>query len=171
METPRLRFRRLRADDYALVAPILQDPQTMRAWGHAFSYDEICGWIARMLEHYQKFGYGCFAGVHRQTGALATLAGPLPEKQRENVRLLYIVRRELWQKGYGMESARAALQYAFDNLNAARALALIRPNNLGAFHIAANLGMKPVAKTTLWIDEREELHIVCAVDQPISSEI
>ena len=32
MESERLRFRRLRADDYALIAPILQDEQTMYAW-------------------------------------------------------------------------------------------------------------------------------------------
>ena len=37
MESERLCFRRLRADDYALISPILQDEQTMYAWEHGFT--------------------------------------------------------------------------------------------------------------------------------------
>ena len=54
MESERLRFRRLQADDYALIAPILQDEQTMYAWEHGFTYDEVCDWIADMLRRYQR---------------------------------------------------------------------------------------------------------------------
>ena len=52
MESERLRFRRLRADDYALIAPILQDEETMYAWEHGFTYDEVCDWIADMMRRY-----------------------------------------------------------------------------------------------------------------------
>ena len=70
IESDRLRFRRLRADDFGLVAPILQDVQTMYAWEHAFSYEEVCDWIADMLHRYREDGCGYFAALSRQTGAL-----------------------------------------------------------------------------------------------------
>ena len=69
MESERLRFRRLRADDYALIAPILQDEQTMYAWEHGFTYDEVCDWIADMLRRYQQDGCGYFAAL---VGAVAS---------------------------------------------------------------------------------------------------
>ena len=80
MESERLRFRRLRADDFSLVAPILQDEQTMYAWEHGFSYEEVVDWIADMLRRYHEDGCGYFAGLDRETGALIALAGPLVER-------------------------------------------------------------------------------------------
>lgn len=189
MESPRLRFRRLRATDYPLVAPILQDPETMYAWGHGFSYNEVCDWIANMLQRYREEGYGYFAGIHRDTGELIALAGPLSEPVGELgeetadgeepgeeesdgeepesvVGIGYIVRRDYWRKNYGMESARAALEYAFDVLNASRVVALIQPTNIPSLHIAADLGMKPIAMIQKEYQGREIPHVVCAVDLP-----
>lgn len=169
MESPRLRFRRLRATDYPLVAPILQDPQTMYAWGHGFSYNEVCDWIANMLQRYREEGYGYFAGIHRQTNELIALAGPLAEFVQEPepiVGIGYIVRRDHWRQGYGTECGRAALEYAFYILNAPRVVALIQPNNIPSLHVAANLGMKPIAMIKKEYEGQEIPHVVCAIRLP-----
>ena len=169
MESERLRFRRLRADDYALIAPILQDEQTMYAWEHGFTYDEVCDWIAGMLCRYREDGYGYFAALDKQTDELIALAGPLTEHLYADETALgigYIVRRDLWQQGYGTECAKACVQYAFDRLGADRVIAVIRPNNIASLSVAAACGMKVVGQTVKHYRGKDMPHIVCAIDKP-----
>ena len=164
MESARLRFRRLRADDYSLVAPILQDAETMYAWEHGFSYEEVIDWIADMLRRYHEDGCGYFAGLDRETGELAALAGPLVEQLDEQttaIGLGCIVRRDLWGQGLGTECARASLAFAFDKLNAPRVLALIRPENVASLHVAAACGMQPVGQITTPHHGKDVPHVVC----------
>lgn len=170
MESERLRFRRLRADDFSLVAPILQDEQTMYAWEHGFSYEEVVDWIADMLRRYHEDGCGYFAGLDRETGALVALAGPLVEHLDAETTALgigYIVRRELWGQGYGVECARASLTFAFEKLNAPRVLALIRPDNIASLHVAAACGMKPIGQLTKHYREKDLPHVVCALERAV----
>ena len=170
IESDRLRFRRLRADDFGLVAPILQDVQTMYAWEHAFSYEEVCDWIAAMLHRYREDGCGYFAALSRQTGALVALAGPLVEQlqERAEIGIGYIVRRELWGQGYGVECARACIRYAFGVLGAVRVVATIRPNNLPSLRVAAQCGMQAVEQISKHYRGKDMPHIVCALDQPLT---
>ena len=169
MESERLRFRRLRADDYALIAPILQDEETMYAWEHGFSYDEVCDWIADMMRRYREDGCGYFAALDKQTGELVALAGPLIEHlyaDETAMGLGYIVRRGLWKQGYGTECARTSIQYAFDKLGADRVIATIRPNNIGSLSVAAACGMKVVGQIVKHYRDKDMPHIVCAIDRP-----
>lgn len=173
MESTRLRFRRLRADDFALVAPILQDEETMYAWGHAFTYEEVVDWIADMLRRYREDGCGYFAGLDRETGELVALAGPLVEHLDESetaIGLGYIVRRSHWGQGYGTECARAAIDFAFDKLNTPRVLALIRPDNLPSLHTAAACGMQPVGQMVKHYQGKDLPHVICALERPTSDE-
>ena len=165
MQSERLYFRRLRADDYALVAPILSDEQTMYAWEHGFSYEEICDWIADMLRRYQEDDCGYFAALDKQSGQLVALAGPLVEQLPDGteIGLGYIVRRDLWGRGLGTECARACLDYAFMQLFAPRVVAAIRPNNLPSLHVAAHCRMQPVGQFTKTYRGKDLPHILCAV--------
>ena len=168
MESERLRFRRLRADDFSLVAPILQDAETMYAWEHGFSYEEVVDWIADMLRRYHEDGCGYFAGLDRESGSLVALAGPLVEHLDAETTALglgYIVRRDLWEQGYGVECARASLTFAFEKLDAPRVLALIRPDNIASLHVAAACGMKPIGQLTKQYRGKDLPHVVCAVER------
>ncbi|MDO4270511.1 MAG: GNAT family N-acetyltransferase [Eubacteriales bacterium] len=169
-ESERLRFRRLRADDFALVAPILQDEQTMYAWEHAFSYDEVIDWIADMLRRYREDGCGCWAALDKVSGELAALAGVILEAPEEGEApcpaLLCIVARERWAQGYGAECAKAALAYAFDRLEAERVIALIRPENEPSLRVAAACGMRPVGQMVKHYQGKELPHLICEAVRP-----
>ncbi len=153
-ESPRLVYRRLRANDYALISRILQDEQTMYSWEHAFTYDEICEWLADNMHRYHTDGCGCWAALKRDTEDLIALTGPImsvPAKGADPCpSLLYIVRRDQWLKGYGTECAQAVIDYAFDHMDAPRVSAVIRTSNIPALRVAATCGMRPVQqlKTT-----------------------
>ena len=169
MESERLYFRRLQADDYALISPILQDEQTMYAWEHGFTYDEVCDWIADMMRRYREDGCGYFAALDKQTGELVALAGPLSEHLYADTTAIgigYIVRRDLWRQGYGKECAKASIRYAFDKLGADRVIAAIRPGNLASLHVAASCKMQVVGEIIKHYQGKAMPHLVCAIDKP-----
>ncbi len=147
-ESPRLVFRRLRADDFPLISRILQDKQTMYAWEHAFTYDELCDWLAENVHRYHTDGCGCWVALRKDTEDVVALAGPImsvPAKGADPCpSLLYIVRRDCWLRGYGTECAQAVIDYSFDRLKAPRVSALIRTNNIPALRVAAACGMRPI---------------------------
>lgn len=168
MESARLRFRRLRADDFSLVAPILQDAQTMYAWEHAFTYEEVIDWIADMLRRYREDGCGYFVGLDRETGELAALAGPLAEQMEDGqpaIGLGWIVRRDRWGQGLGVECARAAIEFAFDKLDAPQVVATIRPSNIPSLRVAAACGMQPVGQLVKRYRDKEMPHVICLLSR------
>ncbi|MDO5142443.1 MAG: GNAT family N-acetyltransferase [Eubacteriales bacterium] len=167
MASERLRFRRLRADDFALVAPLLQDEQTMQAWGHGWSYDEVCDWIADTLRRYREDGCGCLAALDAQTGALIALAGPLGGQPDDpaTLGLFYLVGHDHRRQGYGTECARASLRDAFTVHGATRVAAVIRLDDIPALGVAAKCGMRVVEQLVLPYRGKEVPHVRCAIDK------
>lgn len=149
-ESTRLCFRRLQANDFNLVASILQDAKTMYNWEHGFSYDEVCDWLADNLNRYHADGSGCMAVFQRNTQRLVGLAGLLLESPKGETErcasLLYIIRHDYWGNGYGIECAKAMVAYGFEQMKVARITALIRVDNIPALVVAAGCGMQPVQR-------------------------
>lgn len=170
MSSPRLRFRRLRADDFALIAPILQDEQTMYAWEHSFSYDEMIDWIADALRRYREDDCGYLAAIDRQTGELIGLAGALQEQLPDGpcIGIGYIIARKHWRQGYGLECAQAALHDAFTRLGADRVVATIRPDNLPSRAVAECCGMKPAGEFVKLYQGKELLHLIYEMRRPVA---
>ena len=168
MQTERLRFRRLRADDFVLIAPILQDEQIMYAWEHGFDYNEVCDWLADELRRYREDGCGHCAGFDRQTGELVALAGALVEQLPEGPAygVAYIVDRRHWGKGYGVECATASLRRAFLELGADRAVAVIRPENRPSRRVAEACGMKPAGEFIRHYRGKDMPHIIYELRRP-----
>ncbi len=166
-ETPRLVFRRLRATDVSLIAPILQDEKTMYTWEHAFSYDELCDWLADNVHRYRTDGCGCWVALKRDSlkEEAVALAGPVltvPARDADPCpSLIYIVRRDLWLKGYGTECAKAVIDYSFSHLDAQRVSALVRTNNIPALRVAATCGLRPVEKVKGKLKDHEATYLLC----------
>ena len=53
LETVRLSLREMTQEDYPALCRILQDPQVMYAYEHAFSDQEVQDWLDRQLERYE----------------------------------------------------------------------------------------------------------------------
>lgn len=67
LETERLVLRELEPSDYRALCVILQDPDVMYAYEHAFSDAEVAEWLERQLARYAEYGFGLWA-VLRKTG-------------------------------------------------------------------------------------------------------
>ena len=68
LETERLLLRELTAADRPALCDILQDPEVMYAYAHAFSDQEVTEWLHNQLTRYRRDGFGLWAACGRQTG-------------------------------------------------------------------------------------------------------
>lgn len=144
MESDRLSYRKITSNDFVNLKTILQDIEVMYAWEHAFTDEEIHEWINKNLIRYGNEGFSYFAVIEKATNQFVGTAGPLIEdiNGTKYIGIAYIIDKKYWGRGYGFESAKASVDYAFNNLNASVVIAQIRPNNLSSRKIAEKLNMK-----------------------------
>lgn len=144
LETERLILRELQPSDFDALCRIMQDEQTMTAYEGAFSDAEVQAWLDRQLERYRKWGYGLWAVVLKETGAMIGQCGLTmqPWKGQEVLEIGYLFERAHWHRGYATEAARACKAYAFDILNAKEVCSIIRDTNTASQNVALRNGMQ-----------------------------
>lgn len=75
-ETERLFARKLTKDDFGSLCRILQDPEVMYAYEHAFSDAEVNSWLERQLKRYVTDGFGLWAVILKETGSMIGAVRP-----------------------------------------------------------------------------------------------
>lgn len=150
LETERLILRELQPSDFDALCRIMQDEETMTAYEGAFSDEEVQAWLDRQLERYRKWGFGLWAVVLKETGAMIGQCGLTmqPWKGQEVLEIGYLFERAHWHRGYATEAARACRAYAFDILNATEVCSIIRDTNTASQNVALRNGM---TKTDSWV--------------------
>ncbi|MGL5540504.1 MAG: GNAT family N-acetyltransferase, partial [Erysipelotrichaceae bacterium] len=161
-ESERLYYRKIQENDYAVLCEMLQDPEVMKAWEHAFTDDEVYAWIQKCRESYQKLGYGYFLAIEKETDKVVGQIGLLDEVVNEQhyVGLGYILNKNYWHQGYALEGAKAMMDYAFDDLQLDEVIATIRPENLASIKVAKGLKMTEKERYTKRYQGKEMEHIV-----------
>ena len=118
LETERLRLRRLTADDRTALCAMLQDAEVMYAYAHAFDDAEVDDWLRRQLDRYARYGFGLWAVLRKETGALIGQCGVTMQETGEGEvpEIGYLLRKDCWHRGYATEAAAACRDYAFETL-------------------------------------------------------
>ena len=57
LETKRLMLRKMCREDQDSLNKMLQDPEVMYAYAHAFSDREAKEWLERQLDRYRQYGF------------------------------------------------------------------------------------------------------------------
>lgn len=161
-ESERLLFRKIVRSDFDNLCPILQDREVMYAWEHAFSDEEVNNWIDGNQERYSRDGYSYFAALEKDTHRFIGVIGPLLEQTESGARIGigYILDKRYWGKGYAVEGARAAVEYAFQQLQTDKVIAQIRPTNLPSRKVAEKLGMTIEGEYMKHYKGKEMLHLI-----------
>ena len=143
LETERLYFRRMNQNDFKSLCKILQDEKTMYAYEGAFSDGEVQEWLDRQISCYEKWGFGLWAMVLKETDEMIGQCGLTmqPWKEEEVLEVGYLLQRNYWHKGYATEAARACKKYAFEILNAKEVCSIIRDTNAASQKVAVRNGM------------------------------
>lgn len=144
LETERLALREMQPSDFDALCRIMQDEQTMTAYEGAFSDAEVQAWLDRQLERYRTWGFGLWAVILKETGAMIGQCGLTmqPWKGQEVLEIGYLFERGYWHRGYATEAARACKAYAFDVLNANEVCSIIRDTNTASQNVALRNGMQ-----------------------------
>lgn len=149
LETERLFLREMTDEDFPALCRMLQDPQVMYAYEHAFPDKEAWDWLRRQQGRYRKDGFGLWAVVEKATGEMVGQCGLTMQDLgdgRWEPEVGYLLQKAAWHKGYATEAARGCLDYAFHVLKLSRVCATIRDNNLASQAVARRLGMEPAER-------------------------
>ena len=75
-ETERLYLREMTQADYEALCRIMQDAEAMRpAYERVFTDNEVQGWLDRHIARYKRLGFGLWAVVLKETGAMIGQCG------------------------------------------------------------------------------------------------
>lgn len=148
-ETKRLYLREMNQEDFEPLCKMLQDNKVMYAYNGAFSDLEVQEWLDRQLARYEKFGFGLWAVILKESGEMIGQCGLTmqPWKDKEVLEVGYLFQKEFWHKGYATEAAVGCKKYAFEVLKADRVCSIIRDNNIPSQNVAVRNGMTKQKET------------------------
>lgn len=143
IETQRLTLRPLERGDLDDMYRIQSDPVTMAFWPAPFSLDASRAWIERSIESFRVNGFGRYALIVKDSGALIGDCGILrsPIDGTPENDLGYIIFHTFWNQGYATEAAAACKRYAFETLQLDRVCANMPVDHMASRRIAEKIGM------------------------------
>lgn len=145
--TSRLSIRELKADDLPKFYQICESPE-VRPYITGlldFRREELDRQEAYIQYVYHFYGYGLWGIFHKNANTLIGGCGFENHKigGKEEIMLSYLLDKNYRRQGYALESCKAALQYAIEELEIHRIVAAIRTDNIYSKKLAAHLGMRP----------------------------
>ena len=143
LETERMYLRELKQEDFESLCKILKDAEVMYAYEGAFDDREVQEWLDRQIARYQKWGFGLWAAVLKETNDMIGQCGLTmqPWKSEEVLEIGYLYQRAFWHQGYAAEVAAACKKYAFKELGATEVCSIIRDTNIASQKVALRNGM------------------------------
>lgn len=144
LKTQRLILREWREEDFEAYAEMCGDREVMRyiGAGQVLSRDESWRSMAMIAGHWRLRGYGMWAVEERQSGEMIGRIGCWHPHGWPGFEIGWSLRRTYWGRGFATEGAKAALDYAFRELQQPDVISLIRPENLASRRVAEKLGEK-----------------------------
>ena len=143
LETERLSLREMNQGDFDALCKILQDEGAMYAYEGAFDNQEVQDWLDRQISRYQKWNFGLWAVILKETNVMIGQCGLTmqPWKEKEVLEIGYLFNRDYWHKGYATEAAKACRKYAFEILGADEVCSIIRNTNMASQKVAVRNDM------------------------------
>lgn len=143
LETERLLLRWLTFDDVEVFHELGSNPLVVRYVGNRpfASLDVARATLAATpLNDYATYGYGRFACVWKETGAVVGLCGPkfLPDTQVVDLGFRFLP--SFWGIGLATESCLAVIAYARHQLSLERLVAWVHPDNVASTRVLTKLG-------------------------------
>lgn len=151
-------------DDLDDLATIYRDPDVRRYFPEGTltseeTRDEL-EWIIDV--YYNRYGFGLWATIYKETGAFIGRCGLLPwttiigqgggpalsaasehplGPTRTEAEVAYLLAKDYWGQGLGTEAAQAIVDYGFEQLDLPRLICLFDPANRASARVAGNIGM------------------------------
>ncbi|MDO5573675.1 MAG: GNAT family N-acetyltransferase [bacterium] len=145
IETAQLGLRELTADDFEAWHKILSDPETMQHYPKPFDEEKTKGWIDWNLDNYQKYGFGLWAVILKETGQFVGDCGITMQNIHGDGVLYpeigYHISKDFQRRGFASQAAKACLQYAFEHTENDEIFSYQKWTNIASRKTAEKMGM------------------------------
>ena len=143
-ETPRLAARHVEWPDVDAMFAVYGDRAVVR-WvgdGEPLERAQCEEWVEVTHRNYTKLGYGMYALLDRQTGAIVGFCGLVHPGGQADAEIKYALRREWWAKGVATEAAVALPESGAAHLGLAKVIATTAPANVPSQRVLLKAGMR-----------------------------
>jgi ribosomal-protein-alanine N-acetyltransferase len=151
LETPRLILREFNPSDAPLFYELNSDPEVVRYVGEPVltSADAALAVMKeRIFLQYEKYNLGRLAAELKASGEFLGWCGIKFIPEKEEYDLGYRFSRKYWGKGYGTESAKAALEFGHREMKIGKITGKALIENTNSIRILKKIGMKFVKNET-----------------------
>lgn len=142
LETERLVLRLPRMEDFEPYAAMMADEETARYIGGRLERAAAWRKFLQMPGAWAVQGFAMFSLVEKVSGAWIGQCGPWHPDGWPGTEVGWALRREFTGKGYALEAATAAIDWAFDTLGWTEVIHSIQPPNAASIALAERLGSR-----------------------------
>ncbi|MDR1590641.1 MAG: GNAT family N-acetyltransferase [Puniceicoccales bacterium] len=118
VSSERLTLQPIREEDLGAIINLLSDYETVWMLTYApwpYTVQAAANW-ANHINNMCAAGVGCFWGIHDRKNVFIGTVGLSIFPEHEKAELHYWFGKEYWGQGYGTETARRIVRYAFEDL-------------------------------------------------------
>lgn len=144
IETERLIMRPFTLEDAQAAYEMSLDPEVMKFLGgvHTGTVEDIRDSIKEnTLGDYDKYGFGRFAVIHKETNEYMGFTGLKYVIELDEVDIGYRLNHKFWRQGYGYESTLPCVDFAFNELELDRIISLAKDENIASTALMKKLGL------------------------------
>ena len=149
LETERLTLRPIAMADFPRWAEMMGDPEAAKFLGGAQPASTAWRGFMTMAGAWSLTGVSMFSLVERETGQWLGRIGPWQPHGWPGTEVGWGLHPDAQGKGYGVEAATAAIDYAFDVLGWTEVIHCIDPGNLPSIRLAERIGSRNQGRTQL----------------------
>lgn len=144
LETERLVLRYQQPSDVAALAELWTDPEVTEHMGGPRDRAKLLSALEETAKHPRAEPDDLWPVVEKDSGEVVGDCGLLDKEveQRQEIELVYVIRRASWGRGYATEMAEGIKRHAFERLGLRRLIALIEPGNVASERVAIKVGMR-----------------------------
>jgi len=142
LETERLILRRLDAEDAGFILRLVNEPSWLQNIGDrgVRTLEDAEEYLrSGPLEMYTRLGFGLFLVERKEDGVPIGLCGFLKRPTLDDVDIGFAFLPQYWGKGYGLESASAAISWGRRACGFTRILAITAPHNKASSRLLRRL--------------------------------
>ena len=140
IQTARLTLRPPRAEDFDAWTAFAADAEVMRFMGGVQARSVAWRGLCSVAGAWSLFGCGMFSVIETATGRWVGRLGPWKPADWPGNEIGWGLARDAWGKGYAIEGAAAAMDWAFDSLGWTEVIHCIDPDNAPSQAVARRLG-------------------------------
>ena len=151
IETERLQLRNYTLTDAPFVRKLLNSEAWLKNIGdrNIKTDKDAENYIQKnYFNSYQKYGYGSYLVSLKETGKPIGSAGIHKRDSLEHPDIGYAFLPEFWNNGYAFEATEAVIQFALNQLNIEKIMAITLPENTSSIKLLRKLGLTEVGNYT-----------------------